>query len=378
LSAKRIPLLFLFPGFDHERPVTGGEKYNSIMIQAALADPRFEATVDPALRPLPVGVARHVALRRIWYQLRCLATVLRHRPHMLVSDASLHSWVLLAVLFARVFKPYCRIVIMAFHLRFVVSRRAGIGLWIESLSERLLLRLAHVNIAISEDSRQRLLQIGIAPESVAIVRPATDVPLAPEPPSATVNASDEVRLLYVGQCDERKGVIYLIQALAALSHLSFRLDLVGRYHPQSAYYQKVVRLIQRSHLEGRVHWAGFVTEQERAAYYQQADLFVLPSLHEGYGIVLIEAMSYGLPVIASRVSSIPELVVDGETGLLTPPAAPELLAQALEQLISAPQVRREMGIRAWNRALALYRTWPQVAGELSDLLFALGQSHRPE
>jgi glycosyltransferase involved in cell wall biosynthesis len=368
LPIKRIPLLLLFPGFDYEHPVTGGEMYNTVVIRAAQADARFEGRILPPLRPLPAAVARRVLLRRAWYQMHCLSAVMRNRARLLVSDASLHSWVLLAVLFVRLFRPGCRIVIMAFHLRYVVSRRLGLRRWVESLSEKLLLRLAHLNIAISEDSRERLLQIGIDPACIAVVRPATDVAIAPQQLTTPRHAGEAVHLLYVGQCDERKGVIHLIQALATLAHLPFRLDLVGRYDAKSAYYQKVAQLIEEHHLGARVRFAGFVSEEQRAAYYRQADVFVLPSLHEGYGIVLIEAMSYGLPIVASRVSSIPELVVDGETGLLAPPADAEAWSRALAQLITSAETRREMGARGLARAQALERHWPQVAEEFMTLL----------
>jgi glycosyltransferase involved in cell wall biosynthesis len=376
-ASKRIPILFLFPAFDHLRPITGGQKYNSVMIERALSDVRFAVRIAPGAPTLPGFVEHNALLRRAWYQIRCAAIVLATPCSFLVTDVSSHSLVMLAIALARLLRRRTRIVIMAFHLRYITSSRVGLSLRIERLSEHELLRLADHCVAISEDSRARLLNVGVPAERVTIVRPAIDFPL-PDLQAlierCTCHGSEhEIRLLYVGGCTPRKGLEYLIAAIGRLSDLRLHLDIVGRCDPQSPYVQKLQGLMRELGLEERITFTGRVSDEERAALYREADAFVFPSLDEGYGIVLVEAMGYGLPIVASLVGAIPELVMDHQTGLLVPPADPEALASAIARLASSPQEREELGRNGYRRARELARSWDTVGAELMALFARLEQ-----
>jgi glycosyltransferase involved in cell wall biosynthesis len=94
--------------------------------------------------------------------------------------------------------------------------------------------------------------------------------------------------------------------------------------------------------------------------YAKADLFVLPSRRESFGLVLAEAMAAGLPVIATQVGAIPEVVKDGETGILVPPEDPSALANAVSDLLDHPRVMKDMGTRGRERAEKHF-TWDKVA-----------------
>ena len=94
-------------------------------------------------------------------------------------------------------------------------------------------------------------------------------------------------------------------------------------------------------LTERVHFLGWRTEM--APIYAALDIFLMPSLWEGFGLVLLEAMAQGVPVVGSAVSAIPEVVADGETGLLVPPRDPVALAEALAALLADPARRAAMG-----------------------------------
>ena len=107
------------------------------------------------------------------------------------------------------------------------------------------------------------------------------------------------------------------------------------------------RIVRDLALQANVCFAGWRTDATRLL--GGADIFVLPSLWEGFGLVLLEAMAAPLPIVASNVGAIPEIVVDNETGLLVRPAAEEALCRALIKMIASPALRTKMGTQGRRR-----------------------------
>jgi glycosyltransferase involved in cell wall biosynthesis len=114
----------------------------------------------------------------------------------------------------------------------------------------------------------------------------------------------------------------------------------------------------------RVRFAGAIGQEEIGKHYARADVFVLPSFAEGLPVVLVEAMATGLPVVASRITGIPELVSEGESGLLSVPGDLDGLVDALGELVTAPPERRlAMGRAGHERVVAAFDL-TQTADEL--------------
>ena len=105
-------------------------------------------------------------------------------------------------------------------------------------------------------------------------------------------------------------------------------------------------------LDGAVVAPGAIGQDEIRGYYEEADVFVLPSFAEGVPVVLMEAMALELPVVATRIAGIPELVEDGISGFVVAPGRADLLAGAIRRLAGDPHLRREMGRRGRERVLA--------------------------
>ena len=166
---------------------------------------------------------------------------------------------------------------------------------------------------------------------------------------------DPVRLVSIGRAVAKKGYGDLLEALALLPHdLAWRLVHIGG-GPER---RRLLRRAARLGLAERIEWRGAQAQAAVLAALREADLFVLASRiarsgdRDGLPNVLMEAQSQGLACVATEVSGIPELVLDGETGLLVPPGAPEALAGALAALIADPARRAEFGCRGQGRLVA--------------------------
>lgn len=153
-----------------------------------------------------------------------------------------------------------------------------------------------------------------------------------------------LRVLSVGRLVPGKGHAVLLEALTRLrgDGVETLTTLVGDGPERGS----LERLAAELRLD--VRFAGAVGQDELRAFYEDAELFCLPTFAEGLGVVLLEAMAFGLPVVSTLVMGVPEVVEDGETGLLVRPGRPDLLAEALVRLAAAPELRDRMG-RAGRR-----------------------------
>jgi len=195
---------------------------------------------------------------------------------------------------------------------------------------------------------------GISTERIAVASPGTAKPAHPPGP----RRSPVRALLCVANLVPRKGHELLIEALARIRDLDWSLSCVGSLECDPATVRAVRRRIRTFGLGRRITLAGACPPQSVARAYRAADAFVLPSFHEGYGMVYAEAMVHGLPVIATTAGAIPETVLP-QAGLLVPPGDPAALARALRRVITEPTLatRLAMGSRAVGARLP---DWPQA------------------
>ncbi len=171
-------------------------------------------------------------------------------------------------------------------------------------------------------------------------------------------------LLTVATLTRRKAHDVLIDALAQITHLSWSARFVGgaEFDPDWAIF--LCRKVQALDLEQRITFVGSVADL--AAEYREADVFVLPSLFEGYGMVFAEALSFGLPIVAARAGAVPALV-SAEAGILVPPQDSDSLAEALSTLLSNPDQLQTLRNGAQIAAKSL-TTWEDTATIVSGLI----------
>lgn len=197
-------------------------------------------------------------------------------------------------------------------------------------SERAALAEAVQIIATSATTARDLARYGVPASRIGVVIPGTD----PGPVSAG-SGGGPPHLLCVATLTPRKGHDVLFEALARLADRPWRLTCAGSEERDPACAEALRRQIAALGLGQRVTLTGALDIPAVAALYHQADLFVLSSRHEGYGMVLAEALARGLPVVATAAGAIPETVPAG-AGLLVPPDDPAALAATLGRLLDEP------------------------------------------
>ena len=219
----------------------------------------------------------------------------------------------------------------------------------------LLLRLRGV-LCPSRITAAAVESYGVSPDRIAIVPPGTVKPNRLRPRRGPVRA-----LLCVANLLPRKGHGVLVEALARIRDLDWNLLCIGSLKRDPPTARSVRRMISAAGLERRVTLAGEWPPQSVTYAYRAADAFVLPSFHEGYGMVFAEAMAYGLPLIATTAGAIPE-TVSRKAALFVPPGDSPALARALRRVIAEPALaaRLAAGSRAAGARLP---EWPKATEE---------------
>ncbi|MBW1708316.1 MAG: glycosyltransferase family 4 protein [Deltaproteobacteria bacterium] len=183
---------------------------------------------------------------------------------------------------------------------------------------------------------------------------------------------DPKEILFVGNAeDPRKGIRYLLEAMSDLPS-GVILTVVDQGEPDKHYAPGLVRSMG---LEDRVTFTGRLTEAELVERYRRTQVLVMPSLFEGFGLPVAEAMACGTPVVTTRSGSLPEVVGDDqEGGLLVPPKNPHALSEAINKLISQPNFSRELGLRARRRVERLF-SWDRTAENTVQIYQQLINQH---
>jgi len=172
-----------------------------------------------------------------------------------------------------------------------------------------------------------------------------------------LNLADKDRVvLFVGRLDYNKGIEYLLRSFSRINEedIVAKLVIVGE-----GLLKKYIQAFKRNYPE-KIVPVGRISEEDLPKFYAASDLVVLPSLMEGFGIVLLEAMASGKPCVATRAGGVEDVVINGETGLLIPPADSYSLYHAIYTLLTDDKLSKEFGAAGRKRA-ENYFTWDKVA-----------------
>jgi glycogen synthase len=226
--------------------------------------------------------------------------------------------------------------------------------------ERAAVRRAAAVIVLVPRTAELLGEDDVPRDKVHVLPSGFDPALFERPTEDVFPGVPHPRIGYVGRLAEQKRPDLLVEAFGDLEETASLIVVGdGPLRPQ------VEAAVRRSRARDRITLSGFVPHQQVPAVLRSVDLLVLPSIYEEMGSVLAEAMACGLPVVASDVGGIPDVVSDGETGILVPPGDVPALSKALDGVLKDSSLRTRLGAEA-RRQSSRY-SWPGLAARIADL-----------
>lgn len=267
----------------------------------------------------------------------------------------------------------CPIVSVVHHLRASESRRLAP---VYRTIERRYLATVDGAVCNSEATRATVDWIGAGVDETVVAPPAGDRfdPDLGADEIATRAAETPLRVTFVGNVAPRKGLDTLIEGLAAVEP-EWHLTVVGR-SVDDDYLDGVRDQIRRQGIGSRVRLAGELTDEELAAVLRESHVLAVPSRHEGFGIVYLEGMSFGLPAVATSAGGASEVVTDGETGFLVDPDDPARITRAVDGLARDRERLAEMGARA-RRRYERHPGWAETTDRIRQFLVDVAGTDRP-
>jgi glycosyltransferase involved in cell wall biosynthesis len=232
---------------------------------------------------------------------------------------------------------------------------------------RNLARAAHVVVTSPHTAALLTAEYAVAPERITIARPGTDRQSERRAPA------DPPLILAVGAQVRRKGHDVLVEALARIANRRWQARIAGAALDE-AYARSLADLVDRRGLGDRVRIAGHVPAAELTRLFGEAHVFALATRYEGYGMVLDEAMSRGLPIVSCDTGAVRDTVAPG-AGLLVPPDDPTAFGEALARILDEPALHATMAAASAAAGREL-PDWTQTAQGIADVLERVAREHR--
>ena len=234
--------------------------------------------------------------------------------------------------------------------------------------ESLVMRDADAIIVSTEEEKQDAVRLYDAhPQKIKVIPAGVNLdtfkPVNQSIARQRVGIHEKQVILYVGRIEPLKGIDVLLEAAALLDRSDdIRVLIVGGSPGNDAELGRLKALTTELGIESMVTFTGAIKQNKLPDYYSAADVFVLPSHSESFGLAALEAMACGTPVVVSRVGGLKTFIDNGETGYLVPWRCPEPFVQRLEMLLANPLLREAMGRAA--RAKALQMGWGHAADRM--------------
>lgn len=326
---------------------------------------RVTAPTGYVVEHVPAGPAREISKDDLLRHIPAFARYLEQRwTEDPVDVVHAHFW-MSGIASTRAARRVGVPVLQTFHALGTVKRRNQ-GAADTSPTERIgferrLCRQVDHVIATCSDEISELLALGLPASHATVIPCGVDTSIfRPGPQPTTASGGD--RLLYVGRVVERKGVGNIVEALESLPGVT--LDIAGGPAldrlDEDVEIARLRRIASRVGVLDRVRFLGAVSRAEVPALMRAADVVVDVPWYEPFGIVPVEAMACGRPLVGSAVGGLLDTVVPGVTGELVPPRRPDLLAPVLDELLADPLRRAAYGRAGRTRAVKEYQ-WSRVA-----------------
>jgi phosphatidylinositol alpha-mannosyltransferase len=358
--ALASPYDFAYPGGVTEHVTHLGEELrhrgHEVHVIAPMSGPRDEESLSPFVHPIGrvIPIPTNGSVARVTLPLKGYVQVKRLLATEQFDVIHLHE-PMMPALPLTVLRHSQTVNVGTFH----AFRRSNIAYFYAKPMIRPLFRKLHGLIAVSRPARDFVAEYfpgdyRVIPNGIEVARFSEPVPL---PEDLT---GDDPIVLFVGRMEKRKGLSYLLRAWANVRREfpRARLIVVGHGRPLESY-----RSFVRKQGWSEVEFRGFVPAAVLPAYFQRADIFCAPSTGaESFGIVLLEAMAAGRPILATRIDGYAEVITHGVDGLLVEPKDPQALAVGLTHLLADGDLRRRLSA-AGRRKVQQY-DWSSVTDQI--------------
>lgn len=228
---------------------------------------------------------------------------------------------------------------------------------VSCLIESKLFKISHKITSVASSVSQELSEYGLNPDDVEVIGNGVKENLF----CPVKRKADEKYILYTGRLSYRKGLFDFIECginiCSRYPGVNFKLTGKG------SLFEKLNKIVQESGYEDRFEFLGHVEKSKLIELYQNATIFVLPSHYEGLPTTLLEAMSCGLPVVATAVSGNLDVIESGKNGILVPIKSPDKMAEAVSSLLDDENLRTELGIAARNTIEEKF-TWDAISNKI--------------
>jgi glycosyltransferase involved in cell wall biosynthesis len=226
-------------------------------------------------------------------------------------------------------------------------------------------RVASTVICVSENTKRDVMALyRVAEEKIAVISEGYEQTRSMNQEAGNMSEKKKPYLLFIGRLEERKNIVRIVEAFELLKEkyqIPHKLVLVGK---AGFRYERIRDYIQHSAFNIHIRELGYVTEEEKWELLRNADVFLFPTLYEGFGIPVLEAQSVRVPVVTSNTSSLPE--VAGEGAVLVDPTSVESIAEGVQRLLSDQGLRSGIIEKATHN-VSRY-SWARCAKEIATYL----------
>jgi D-inositol-3-phosphate glycosyltransferase len=272
--------------------------------------------------------------------------------------------------------------IVMFHTLGAIKNSLGIGeeepeLRVET--ERELIRNCHAVITSTEREKEALVHYyGAAPERISIVPGGVNLklfqPIEKRLARQELGLSDDKIVLYVGRVDPLKGIDRLLEAVASLPDThGLRLMLIGGDEQSESEIERLHQLARALGIQHLVTFLGLIKHERMPYFYSAADVCVVPSYYESFGLVTLESLACGTPVVATDVGDLKKIIRPGETGYVVDNASPAQLADKIASVLSWPE-RDGSSIQSIRASVARF-SWSNIARAIAKECHRVLASH---
>jgi len=295
-------------------------------------------------------------VKKIIYGLKHTLKIPKGSVIFLTNTAFLHF--LLPLYTVSFFKRH-RYIILIHHL--LCEEKAK---FLVSFFESIFVKSVKNKLTVSETSTKSLFRNGMIKDLIPMVNPGLEY--TPDHSYTREKIKPIPELLFVGNIEKRKSLNTVINALSEIKNFDFKFNVVGN-PTESDYYNEVLKLIETGNLMNKVYFLGKLSSDELLEHYRKSDILLFPSLWEGYGMVIAEAMANGLPVISSNIPTSKELINDGTDGLLFKKGDHKDLARCIRKLYNNPELYSKISENSIKRAYE-FNTWEITTDKIYEFI----------